>query len=115
MQEGIKTEEFIKLQRLLDQEKVKNKVLEETLKLEQMQKKLEVLRLRNPMLEKHESPQDPLTRKEGVRNPPSIPKLTTSLRIWMTPEVRKVQMRKSLERATQEVGNTPLNQGRGVS
>jgi len=98
----------------LDQEKEKNKVLQEALKLEPMRKKLEVLRLHNAMLEKHESPQDPLTRK-GVRNPLSIPNLTISLRIWMTPEVRKVQMRKSLERATQEVGNTPLNQGRRVS
>ena len=59
--QDIRTEDFTELQRLLDQEKEKNKVLQETSKLEQMRKELEALRLRNAALEKRASPQDPLT------------------------------------------------------
>ena len=64
--QDIKTEDFTELQHLLDQEKEKNKVLEETSKLEQMWKELEVLRLRNAALEKRASPQDPLTENNNT-------------------------------------------------
>jgi len=49
LSEDIKIEDFTELQHLLDQEE-KNKVLEETSKLEQMWKELEVLHLRNAVL-----------------------------------------------------------------
>ena len=64
--QDIRTEDFTELQRLLDQEKEKNKVLQETSKLEQMRKELEALRLRNAALEKRASPQDPLTENNAT-------------------------------------------------
>jgi len=64
--QDIKTKDFTELQCLLDQEKEKNKVLEETSKLEHMRKELEALRLRNAALEKRVSPQDPLTENNAT-------------------------------------------------
>ena len=66
--QDIKTKDFTELQCLLDQEKEKNKVLEETSKLEHMRKELEALRLRNAALEKHASPQDPLTENATLQD-----------------------------------------------
>ena len=46
------TPDFTEMKRLLEEEKERNKVLEETSQLEQMKKELEALRLRNAALEK---------------------------------------------------------------
>ena len=64
--EDIKTKDFTELQCLLDQEKVRNKVLEENSKLEQMRKELEALRLHNAALEKRALSQDPLEENNAT-------------------------------------------------
>ena len=65
------THDFAETKRLLNEEKERNKVLEETSQLEQMRKELEELRLRNAVLEKGavQDPQKETTLKDLRTNP----------------------------------------------
>ena len=84
-----------------------------------MRKELEALRLHNAALEKRESPQDPLTGKNATLQDLRAKSSLTSkvdhffahLEDSRSKESKgsKKKLRKSLERATQEVGDTPLN------
>ena len=65
------THDFVNTKRLLEVEKERNKVLEETSQLEQMRKELEALRLRNAVLEKRavQDPSKETTLKDLRTNP----------------------------------------------
>ena len=65
------THDFKEVKRLLEEEKERNKVLQESSQLEQMRKELEALRLRNAALEKRavQDPQREATLKDLRSNP----------------------------------------------
>ena len=65
------THDFEEVKRLLEEEKERNKVLQESSQLEQMRKELEALRLRNAALEKRavQDPQREATLKDLRSNP----------------------------------------------
>ena len=65
------THDFKEVKRLLEEEKERNKVLQESSQLEQMRKELEALRLRNAALEKRavQDPQREATLKDPRSNP----------------------------------------------
>ena len=68
---SLETHDLTEMKRLLEEEKERNKVLEETPQLEQMRKELEALRLPNATLEKRavQDPQKETTLKHLRTNP----------------------------------------------